>query len=101
MPPSSRARESIDKAAKAHADFSGHDAGKELTVPVPSNKAFWKMGRLDGVLYTAIRDGKKESYIHEFKGNAAPVLAASADGDELRILGGHFEVTERGIEDQK
>lgn len=68
---------------------------------MPGNKAFWKMGRLDGVLYTTVRDGKKERYIHEFSARAAPILAASADGDELRILGGHFEVTERGIEDLK
>lgn len=59
------------------------------------------MGRLDGVLYTTVRDGKTEKYIHEFSEKAAPILAASADGDELRIVGGQFEVTERGIEDHK
>lgn len=68
---------------------------------VPGNKAFWKMGRLDGVLYTAKRDGKMERYIHEFNAKSAPILAVSADGDELRILGGAYEVTERGIEDLK
>ena len=58
------------------------------------------IGKLDGVLYTTVRDGKRESYIHEFRARSRPLLAASSDGTQLRIVGGRFEFTDAGIEDR-
>lgn len=58
------------------------------------------VGELDGVLYTTVRDGQTEKYIHKFRKKSRPLLAASHDGKSLHILGGEYEFTERGIEDK-
>ncbi len=59
-----------------------------------------KIGRCDGILYTTIRDGVTEKYIHEFKKKARPVLVASYDGKQLLLVGGKFTFTDRGIVDK-
>jgi hypothetical protein len=56
------------------------------------------IGKLDGVLYTTVRDGKEEAYIHDFEKGSRPLLISSHDGESLHILGGDYEFTERGIE---
>jgi hypothetical protein len=58
------------------------------------------VGELDGVLYTTVRDGVTEKYIHKFRKKSRPLLATSHDGKSLHILGGEYEFTERGIEDK-
>lgn len=58
------------------------------------------VGELDGVLYTAVRDNQVEKYIHRFRKRSRPLLAASADGKNLEIVGGRFQFTEAGIEDR-
>jgi hypothetical protein len=58
------------------------------------------VGPLDFVGYTTVRDGKTEKYIHRFKKKAKPVLAVTAQGRQLKIVGGHYEFTEAGIEDR-
>lgn len=58
------------------------------------------IGELDGVLYTTIRDGKTEKYIHRFGKKSRPLLTARADGKQLGIVGGRFQMTEAGIEDR-
>ncbi|MGE0294712.1 MAG: hypothetical protein AB7P97_20365 [Hyphomonadaceae bacterium] len=92
--------EQIEAAAKLQADFSGHEPGNVDTVRVPDNKVFTPVGKLTGVLYDTIRDGKSEKYIHRFRRKSRPLLATSHDGTELRIVGGRFRVTEAGIEDR-
>lgn len=71
-----------------------------LRVQEKNPKAGLVIGDLDGVLYSATRDGKRERYIHRFRKRSRPLLAASSDGTQLRILGGEFEFTEAGIEDR-
>lgn len=71
-----------------------------MKVTEPDVKTGLVIGKLDGVLYTARRDGKDEKYIHRFKRKARPLLAASHDGQSLRILGGEFDFTEAGIVDR-
>lgn len=66
---------------------------------MPVKPAF-VLGPVDGILYTATRDGKDERYIHKFKRKAKPTLAASHDGKQLYVVGGNYEVTEAGIEDR-
>lgn len=58
------------------------------------------VGELDGVLYTTVRDGNVEKYIHRFKKKSRPLLTARADGKQLGIVGGQFQMTEAGIEDR-
>jgi hypothetical protein len=58
------------------------------------------VGDLDGVLYTTVRDGKTEKYVHRFRKRSRPLLVSAHDGKSLHILGGEYEFTERGIEDK-
>lgn len=98
VPPSSRAR--IKEAARRYADFTGHEPEALHVVEIPKADTAFAVGQLDGVLYTTIRDGKKESYVHEFKARSRPLLAASFDGANLYILNGEYAFTDRGIEDR-
>lgn len=110
VPPSSRAgkrsrsfarsRADIRRAADLYERFSGHQAEAigEISIPaVP--KTGIAIGTLDGVLYTTVRDGVTERYIHEFKKRDAPLLVVSPDGKQMFIVGGSFDFTERGIVD--
>lgn len=51
------------------------------------------------MLYTTVRDGKKERYIHNFKKSARPNLVASHDGAKIALIGGNYRFTDRGIVD--
>lgn len=90
----------VDSAASLFKDFTGDypERMKNIALRVP--KTGLVVGELDGVLYTTVRDGKREAYIHEFKKGSRPLLASSHDGSSLHILGGEYEFTERGIEDR-
>lgn len=87
------------QAAELFADFTGHDARYAERVKLPSPKTGFVVGELDGVLYTAVRDGKTEQYVHKFRKKSRPLLVSSHDGSSLHILGGVYEFTEKGIED--
>lgn len=82
------------------ADFSGHEATRLLRVRQPNVTKGLVVGTLDGVLYTAVRDNRREKYIHRFRKRSRPLLTASADGTQLDIVGGRFQFTEAGIEDR-
>jgi len=97
VPPSSRVE--ISKAAELYRDFTGHNPAEIGKVKLPSHKAGMVIGDCDGILYTTVRDGETESYIHKFKKRARPLLIASSDGKTLYLLGGAFSFTERGIVD--
>lgn len=90
----------VSDARDLYEDFTGHEAtrGQKVKVKVPA--AALKVGSLDGVLYTTVRDGKTEKYIHKFRKTSRPVLAAGSDGKSLHVIGGSFEFTERGIVDR-
>lgn len=90
----------IDSAHNLFKDFSGDHPDRLQNVRLPVPKTGLVIGELDGVLYTAIRDGKSEAYQHDFKKGSRPLLASSHDGESLHILGGEYEFTERGIEDK-
>jgi hypothetical protein len=98
--PAPRHDAEIEAAAKLQSDFSGHSPGNVDAVTVPENKVFTPVGKLSGVLYDTVRDGKDEKYIHRFRRKSRPLLAASSDGTELKILGGGFRFTEAGIVDE-
>ena len=88
------------RAARLLQDFSGHRPTRALVHRQADPKVGLIVGSLDGVLYTAKRDGKMEPYIHEFRARSRPLLATSSDGTQLRIVGGRFKFTEAGIEDR-
>lgn len=58
-----------------------------------------RIGTLDGVLYTTIRDGRRERFVHQFKAGDRPWLVVSPDGGQIFIIGGNYDFTERGIVD--
>jgi hypothetical protein len=97
--PSRRAGQ-IQEAARRFSEFSGHDPETTRTIEVKVPPVMLAVGELDGLLYTTVRDHKREAYIHKFKKSARPLLAASHDGRSLSIVGGRFEFTEAGIEDR-
>lgn len=81
-------------------DFSGHDVDEVVRIPASKKRAGLIVGETDGILYTTVRDGKTEKYIHRFRKRSRPLLIASSDGKELGIVGGRFQFTEAGIEDR-
>ena len=80
-------------------DFRGELPGYMDKVRLPRPKVGLAIGELDGVLYTTVRDGKTEKYIHKFKRKSRPLLVSASDGSSLHIVGGKYEFTERGIVD--
>lgn len=108
VPPSSRAksrppislRKDVQRAARLYEKFTGHEAeavGRVNIPPIP--KTMVSVGEVDGVLYTTIRDGKVEKYIHKFAAKDKPLLCVSPDGKSIYFVGGRYTFTERGIVD--
>lgn len=96
-----RARGSdVERAADLYERFSGHDPEEigRINVP-PLPKVAAAIGTCDGVLYTTVRDGKTERYIHEFAKRDRPILCVSPDGLQIILVGGRYRFTEAGIVD--
>jgi hypothetical protein len=97
----SRARsKDVRKAALLYERFTGHDAipVERINVP-PLPKAVAVIGYCDGILYTTVRDGRTEKYIHHFALDDRPLMAVSPDGKQLLLVDGNYDFTERGIVD--
>lgn len=100
VPPSKRVQ--IREASKLYADFTGHKAEIVDEIPKPSiPDVLISVGTVDGIMYTTVRDGKTEMYVHEFKGDAKPEFCVSPDGKAIFLIGGQYKFTERGIVDQR
>lgn len=106
VPPSSRAKsrkpaaKSLRQAVSLFERFTGHEATQAHRVKVTLPKTAVFIGTCDGLLYTTVRDNKREKYIHRFAAKDKPVFAVSADGRQILLLGGHYRFTERGIVDR-
>lgn len=106
--PSSRARTrrtpmrpDVARAASLYERFSGHQAEGVGVVDVPAlPKVAACVGELDGVMYTTVRDGIVEKYLHKFARDDKPLLCVSPDGTQLLLVGGRFRFTELGIVDR-
>ena len=106
VPPSSRAKsrkpapKSVRQAVSLFERFTGHEAvqAERVRFTLPKSAAF--IGVCDGLLYTTVRDGRREKYIHKFAAKDRPVFAVSSDGRQILLIGGHYKFTERGIVDQ-
>lgn len=90
----------VENAARLFEEFTGHRAeiGEKVRVRVPSVGVV--VGELDGVLYTTVRDGKRERYVHQFRKRSRPMLVAGHDGASLHVVGGRYRFTDRGIVDK-
>ncbi len=89
------------QGSELYEKFSGHEAGplEEVDAPIVPRVAI-VVGYCDGLLYSSVRDGKLENYIHEFKKRDRPVFAVSPDGRQLMLIGGNYRFTEQGIVDR-
>jgi hypothetical protein len=91
----------IRRAAKLYTKFTGHEDVRVSKVRVEKTPdVMLAIGYVDGVMYSTVRDGIAEKYIHKFKRSARPLFLVSPDGKQLFMLGGAFDFTERGIVDQ-
>lgn len=89
------------QAARRFTRFTGNSdvTARKIRLSGPDKKVL-AVGPCDGLLYTTKRDGRVEKYIHRFKRQSRPLLAASPDGKRLYLLGGAYTFTERGIVDR-
>lgn len=90
----------IREAARLYRDFTGDEGelvGKVRKIEWPKVAAV--IGEMDGVLYSTVRDGVDEKYIHKFKKGSRPLLCTSHDGKTLIIVLGKYRFTDRGIVD--
>jgi hypothetical protein len=99
VPPSKRVQ--IRNASKLYSDFTGHEASDYETLDKPIlPDVMLKVGEIDFVGYTTVRDSKTEKYIHKFSKKCRPLFTVSHDGKQLFMLGGSYDFTERGIVDK-
>lgn len=87
------------EALERFRDFTGHEVEREDVVAMDTPDVGFKIGDCDGVLYTTIRDGVTEHYIHKFKKRSRPQLISNFNGEQLYLIGGRYRFTERGIVD--
>lgn len=81
--------------------FTGHN-GEIFSISAPEvPEVMLVVGECDGIMYTTVRDGKTEKYLHQFKKTSRPLLLASHDGKMLYLLGGAYDFTDSGIVDRK
>jgi ABC-type uncharacterized transport system substrate-binding protein len=100
IPASSHVKD-IEAAKRLYQKFTGHDAEEIGTIDKPSAPGVLvAIGTVDGILYTTVRDGVTEKYVHRFKSSSRPLFAVSPDGKQLFMLGGAYNFTERGIVDE-
>lgn len=91
----------IRKASALYKDFSGHDGDEIEYVEKPRiPEAVVVIGELEGVIYSTVRDDEHERYIHKFRRSSRPLLCVSPDGDQLYVIAGNYEFTDRGIVDK-
>ena len=90
----------VRDSAALYTEFTGHNEVFLDKVEIPGYPdAVLAFGQCDGIMYTTVRDGITEKYIHKFKASSRPLLAASPDGKQLYLIGGSYDFTDRGIVD--
>lgn len=90
----------VEKARRLFKSFTGHDAREMYVVDVPHHRVVTVIGHVEAIAYRTIRDGKRERYIHEFRPESQPMLAAAPDGSQLYLIGGSYRFTDAGIVDK-
>ena len=87
------------KAVALYRDFHGENPKHVDDYDVDLPEVALQVGKVSGIMYKARFEGKMQEFLHEFSGKSQPILAASADGRQLLLLGGDYKFTERGIVD--
>lgn len=94
-----RQRDRVERAKKFREEFHwGIPAKKILRRKVsPPPKVLVGLGALEAVTYRTNKKGDgPSSYIHDFEA-PRPVLAMDVDNRRLHIVGGGYDVEDRGI----
>ena len=92
----------LAQAARLYTDFTGHERVNVQKVRAPRrSRVMLAIGYVDGIMYSTVRDGRSEKYIHRFGRKSRPLLLSSPDGKQLYLLGGAYDFTERGIVDRR
>lgn len=90
----------VARAKDLYARFCGGELGEEeFTISIPDNLVVFPVGRLDGIMYSVIEDGKENKYLHQFAKKSAPMLVSTDTGEQLFIIGGRYEFKDTGIND--
>ena len=99
VPPSKKVQ--ARDAAQLFENFTGHK-GKVLAEIVKPEfpDAVLVVGDVDGIMYSTVRDGVQEKYVHKFHHKAKPLFCVSPDGKQIFLLEGEYDFTERGIVDR-
>lgn len=100
--PANPARETQIKQAKLlYSDFTGHEPAKPVMIDKPiCPDVMSVIGEIDGIMYTTVRDGKTEKYLHKFKKSSRPLFCVSPDGLSIHVIGGSYVFGDRGIVDK-
>jgi hypothetical protein len=99
--PASSVERRVQQAGRLYERFSGHTPEVVGRVARPERSdVLVAIGRVDGIMYSTVRDGKLQRFIHEFAKSARPLFAVSHDGKQLEMLGGAYDFTARGIVDR-
>jgi hypothetical protein len=87
------------EALELYREFTGEEPTTVDTVEIPGYTVGIVIGECDGVLYSTVRDGEAEQYIHRFTKRARPLLCVTHDGKSLFLVGGDYEFRDTGIND--
>jgi hypothetical protein len=91
----------VSRAGRLYREFSGHEPDETETIEIPDTpRAVMVIGELEAVIYSTVRDSEHERYIHKFRASSRPLLCVSPDGEQLFIVKGSYEFTDRGIVDK-
>jgi hypothetical protein len=99
--PRSTKQERLQHAIKLYSGFREERPDRVGEHELPADDTGVVMGDCIGIVYQTTIDGKREKFMHQFTARAAPMLAASWDGQHLYLLGGRYRVGPRGIVDQR
>lgn len=86
-------------AIELYREFTGEEPTTVDTVELNDYTVGIVVGECDGILYSTVRDGKAEQYIHRFTKRARPLLCVSHDGNQLFLVGNGYEFRDTGIND--
>ncbi len=86
-------------AAELFERFTGRRAKLTAIDVDPMPEAVAVIGPCDFIGYTTIRNGRKESYVHDFALKDRPLLCVAPDGSQILLVGGDYDFTSRGIVD--
>ncbi|MGH8744389.1 MAG: hypothetical protein ACREUY_08950, partial [Burkholderiales bacterium] len=99
-PPHGAVRVAAARVSKIYEEFTGHGGETIARIAAPKiPDAVAVIGECDGIMYSTVRDGELEKYIHQFKKKSRPLFCVSPDR-KIWLIGGEYTFTERGIVDK-